>query len=162
MRSRARTAVPLLALACLLPATPLAGQVVWGVHATRANEFGGGSWGGGVQLGLDVPVLPVSVLAAADYLFPDCGAAGDCSFWGGSLDANLALPFPVVHPYATGGVVYRHFDTGDDAEATGTSGLALGLGVQVSLLALRAYVEGRYEFVNAPDDQVVWRIGLHF
>lgn len=157
---RFRPLVSVLPLAVLLAAAaPASAQLAFGVHGARANETDGGTWGGGAKVELTLPALPVGVVLAGDYFDLDEG-----SLLGWSLDAKAGLPFPIVRPYGTGGVVTRRLDPGDDGDpqtdAETDTGIGLGVGVDVEAVALRVFAEARYEFVG--NDQVVWRFGLVF
>ena len=145
-------------------AQPATAQFAWGVHAAKANETGaGGVWGAGAHLRVGLPVIPVDARAAVEYFRPDCVGSDDCTFWGWSIDARLRVPAPLVSPYFTGGLVRRHVDLSDDESLERKEGIAVGWGVEVGLgAALRAFVEARYEFVDAPSHQLMWRLGFYF
>lgn len=130
-----------------------------GIHVARAFDAFGGVNGVGGSLELSFPLFPIDVFVAGEYFFPDCGSVSDCSFMGGSADLHLSLPFPVLTPYATGGLVYRRTDVGIGAVAD--TGFGAGVGVNLGALVLGGYAEARYEFVG-DDDQVVVRVGLRF
>ncbi len=148
-----------LALAAVLGAARGAqAQLRPGIHAARAHDVGGGANGVGGSLQVGFPLLPVDVFVAGDYFFPDCGAV-DCSLWGGSADLHLTMPFPILTPYGTAGVVYRKYSA--DGVSSGATGFGLGAGVDLGTLVLGAYLEARYEFVD-PDDQLVFRLGIRF
>jgi hypothetical protein len=132
-----------------------------GVHVARAADFENGAWGVGASAELSFPLLPVDVFVAGDWFFPDC--TYDCSLWGGSADLHLTMPFPVLSPYGTAGIVYRSYTyrVGDVETSTGGTGFGLGAGVNLGTIVLGAYAEARYEFVD-PDDQLVFRLGIRF
>jgi hypothetical protein len=136
-------------------------QAKLGAHGAWAADAFGGSWGAGASLRFGTPVLPLAVFLAGEYFFPDCGTADGCGYMGGSADAHVNLPLPLLSPYLTGGVVYRRMEAGDGADAVANTGWGLGAGVDLGALALGAYAEARYEFVD-PDDQVVVRLGIRF
>ena len=144
-------------------AAPASGQLSWGLHATKAVETRGGTWGGGANLKVGFPVFPLDAVGAIDYFRPDCPQSDDCTFWGWSLDARFRLPFPIVHPYVTGGWVQRRFDVSNEDDSVTERGVAFGVGLEVDLLgAMQVFLEGRYELVDTPSNQVVWRVGLYF
>ena len=128
-----------------------------GLHVARAADAFGGVNGVGGSLQVTVPVLPVDFFVAGEYFFPDCDG---CSFWGGSADVHVTLPIPVVTPYATAGLVLRNTDQSDTRERTG--GFGLGAGVDLHLLKVGAFAEGRYEIMNGSGDQLVLRLGIRF
>jgi hypothetical protein len=155
----ARAAIVAILFAGTLASTPAGAQaqVVTGVHAVQATETLGGSIGLGVRAGINPPVFPVDIIASGEYLFPDCGD-DECSLWGGSIDANFALPFPILTPYVSGGMAYRSFQlSGADPEDSAI-GPTVGVGVRFSM----AFGEVRYEFADAPEQQVILRVGLLF
>lgn len=152
----------LLALALLAVSAPAAvdAQFRVGGHAAHAGNAFGGSSGLGVRAGFDLPFAPLGVTASAEYFFPDCASEADgCGLRGYGVDANFRMVLPVVRPYVSGGLVYRRLAPGGGLDARTHSGLAAGAGVDVSLSAVRAFGEGRYEFVS-PVRQAVWRVGL--
>lgn len=152
----------LAATALLAFAPPASCQLNPGVHVARAHDFAGGANGVGGSLELSFPLVPIDLFVAGDYFFPDCGGR-DCGLWGGSADVHFTLPFPILTPYGTAGLVYRKSTVTDlDVVSTGAStGFGLGAGVNLGTLVLGAYLEARYEFVN-PDDQFVIRLGVRF
>jgi hypothetical protein len=153
---------PLFAAAAIAFAAPGAqGQVNFGIHVARASKTVNGAANGlGASFDLKFPALPVDIMVAGDYFWPDCGTATGCSYMGGGADVHFALPFPVLHPYALGGVVVRRAKADSAATAVSNDGLALGVGVNLQGVALGAYGELRYEFV--PSHPVVFRIGIRF
>ena len=161
-----------LALFALVPADHAEGQLYFGGHiayATGADTdavdldpvFDGldGAVGVGGRIGWDLPVLPVDILAAGEYFFPDCGAE-DCAMYGGTLEALVRLPIPLVRPYALGGLVWRSWDAGD--EDGSSTGFDAGLGIDLHLLAVRVFLDARYEFLDDPQEQWVLRLGVNF
>ena len=130
-------------------------QFIWGVHVPYAVDVFDGAAGIGGRIGWDLPVLPIDIVGVGEYFFPDCGAE-DCSFWGGSADVNVRLPIPIVRPYLVGALVYRKVtglqtstDTVDSFDATG---VGAGIGLDFNLMAVRAFLDGRYEWLG--EDQV--------
>lgn len=157
--------VPLLAAVALAVGVPTAvqGQVAFGIHAARTTRAVNGAANGvGASLAVGVPVLPVHVVVSGDWFRPTCavGSSG-CSYMGGGVDLQLALPFPVVQPYALGGVVIRRSRAASGAATVSNRGLDLGAGVNLRGVVVGLYGEVRYEFVT-PDHPVVFRIGIRF
>ena len=147
-----------LALAAVSSLAPEAhAQANPGLHVARATDSFGGVNGVGGSLRLGLPVLPLDLFFAGEYFFPDCD---DCSFWGGSADIHFTLPVPGLTPYGTAGLVMRNTDASDTTVRTG--GLGLGVGLNLSTLAVGAYGEGRYELMDGGGDQLVFRLGLRF
>jgi hypothetical protein len=159
---RVLTFAPFLAAAAIAFAAPGAqGQVTFGVHAARATKTAHGAANGlGASFDLKFPALPVDVMVAGEYFWPDCGTDTGCSYAGGGADLHVALPFPVLQPYALGGVVVRRSKANSAATAVDDKGLALGVGANLGGLGLGAYGEIRYEFV--PAHPVVFRLGIRF
>lgn len=157
------TRAGLIALLILIAPVALSAQVNWGAHVAHADDVFDGTYGVGVRGGIDLPALPFDLMGSAEYFFPDCpsGQSG-CGFWGASLDANFRMVFPVVRPYISTGLVYRNFSPGGNGPDDTGTGIALGLGADVSLAGVRIFGETRYEFVTAPEREFVWRIGMLF
>lgn len=161
MKRRILLCTMALAGALALGSRPLQAQVSPGIHVARAADVFGGTNGVGASLQIGFPLMPVDVFVAGDYFFPDCGTASGCSYAGGSADLHFTLPFPVLTPYATAGLVYRRYDGGDTVDPESHTGFGLGAGVNLGTVVLGAYAEARYEFVD-PNDQLVFRIGIRF
>jgi hypothetical protein len=142
----------------LLYAPSTSAQLLYGGHLAHAADTFGGTTGVGGRLGFGVPVFSVEVLASAEYFFSGCSAA--CGLQGLSLDGNLALPFPLLAPYATGGWVVRRYDPAGDVDAETVSGIHLGVGISGGFAGAKLFGEARYEFVDAPERQFVLRVGL--
>lgn len=161
--SRRGAFAPVFTVAMLLLAAPGAqGQVHFGIHAARATKAPNGAANGlGASLELAVPVLPVDVMAAADWFHPDCGTASGCSYMGAGADIHLTMPSPVLQPYALAGVVLRRVKAGSGVDAVTDKGVALGVGLNLNGLVMGAYGEARYEFVTS-DHPLVFRIGIRF
>jgi hypothetical protein len=159
MRILRLAGIPVVLL--LLSAPPASAQVFWGAHLAKANTSFGGTKGAGLRAGLTLPLIPVEVVGSGEYFFPDCPPGfGGCALKGAALDANLRLPFPVLQPYATGGKVWRAFTPGAGAAETRLSGNSMGAGLNLSLGKARLFGEARYEFVDVPESQVMFRVGL--
>lgn len=132
-------------------------QIKPGLHVARATDSFDGVNGVGASVQVSVPVLPVDLFVAGEYFFPGCDG---CSFWGGSADVHVSLPIPVVTPYVAAGLVLRNTSHSDTVVRTG--GLGFGAGVNLNTLVVGGYVEGRYEFMDGSDDQLVIRLGIRF
>lgn len=136
----------------------------FGIHAARASDVFEGATGIGGQVAVNLPGFPLTVRGAVDRFFPDCpeDVADDCGAWGFTVDGNLAFPLPVLRPYASAGLVRRSVDPGDPPGETAEAGLALGAGLQLGLLGLNVFAEGRREIMDDLEDQWMFRLGLIF
>lgn len=167
---KARLPLLLAAAVLALPGRARAqdGVLGFGVHVTRANDLLDGATGVGGQIAVRLPALPVTFRGAVDRFFPDCPEdeqgveIDDCGAWGFSVDANVPLPMPVLRPYASGGLVRRAIDLGDPLGDSSETGLALGAGLELNLLGLGAFGEGRYEIFDEAGDGWVFRVGVVF
>ncbi len=131
-----------------------------GGHAIHAGQLFGGSGGVGLRGGIQLPLIPIDLMAAGEYFFPDCGELAGCGLQGVTLDANFRMIFPVVRPYISGGLAHRRYSPGGDALTINSSGLSVGAGIDVRLGGLGGFAEARYEFTEAPRSQSVVRIGI--
>ena len=86
----------------------------------------------------------------------------DCGLYGLTLDANFRLLFPLVRPYISAGLAYRNISPVEIGGDETVAGLGLGLGVDVALAGVRLFGESRYEFLDAPEKQFLWRLGALF
>lgn len=155
--------IPLLAAALftLVVPGPVWAQLRIGAHAAQAMDVFDGTLGVGARVGVEIPVLPFDLFATGEYFLPDCPPGNDgCGLRGASIEANFRMMVPVVRPYLTGGVAYREFNPGGGEIRVSDTGVALGAGVDIGLGRARLFGEGRYEFLKAPERQVVVRIGL--
>lgn len=151
-----------LPAAAVAPGTASA-QINWGAHVAHAADVFGGTYGVGLRLGIDLPALPFDLLGSGEFYFPDCPSGqGGCGFKGLALDANFRMVFPVIRPYVAAGLAYRSYSPGGDGADDNGTGPALGVGADVSLAGVRVFGETRYEFVGAPENEFVWRLGLLF
>jgi hypothetical protein len=161
--STARYRVIAPALALMMSgsvAQGLQGQISPGIHLAKASQAFGGAYGLGASLEMGVPLLPVRFMVAGDYFRPDCGGSSGCSFMGAGADVHFGLPAPVIHPYGLVGAVVRRTRAGSGQDALSSSGLALGVGLDLRAVAVGAYGEARYEF--AGNDEFVFRLGIRF
>ena len=147
----------------LLSASPAEGQLRVGGHLVRADDAFSGTVGIGVQAGMDPPLLPFEIVASGEYFFADCPAEeSGCGLYGLTADGNFRIIFPMVLPYIAAGLAYRHIDPAADNQAQSVVGPALGVGLDLGLSEIRIFSESRYEFVDAPEKQFVWRLGAMF
>ncbi len=103
-------------------------------------------------LALGLPLLPVSVrgeLAYDQLPAKAAGAgAGALKVASGTLDGILSLPFPLLHPYVIGGVGYYVHNHAIGEKRGGAAGVNGGVGVELSLPGIKAFVEARYHTVS--------------
>jgi hypothetical protein len=147
----------------LIGAAPAEAQLRIGGHFVNAQDAFDGTYGIGVRLGLDPPVLPLELIGSGEYFFADCPAGqSGCGLYGLTVDANFRIVFPVVRPYVSAGLAYRNIDLADPTEDDSVVGPTLGVGLDVGLSGFSIFGESRYEFVDAPEKQFVWRLGAMF
>ena len=153
-----------LVAACLiLSPSPADGQLRIGGHVVKAADAFDGSYGLGLGAGIDFPLLPFDLMASGEYFFADCPPEDpDCGLYGLTLDANFRLLFPLVRPYISAGLAYRNISPVEIGGDETVAGLGLGLGVDVALAGVRLFGESRYEFLDAPEKQFLWRLGVLF
>lgn len=157
--------LPLLlasALALTIIPTPAESQLRWGIHVAHAGKSFGGTTGLGARVGFDLPVIPLGFYASAESFFPSCPGEDTCRLRGATLDAHYRFPFPVIQPYATAGMAYRHFLPGDGSASEDVTGVVAGVGTTVSAGVVRGFAEARYEFAQVPSSQVMLRFGVLF
>ena len=168
-RPARRNRAGLLLLSCAawpglwaLPAG-ISAQLRVGGHFVHAAESFGGASGVGLRAGVAIPLLPLDVMASWARFSPECPPGEpDCGLTGLTLDANFRIPVPLVRPYLSGGIAYRSLDPVDPGDDGGVLGPGLGAGAEVALARLRLFGEARYEWVDAPEDQLLWRLGVLF
>jgi hypothetical protein len=144
-------------------ATSVAAQLRIGGHFVSAQDTFAGTQGVGVRVGFDPPILPFELMVSGEYFFTDCppGESG-CGRYGLTADANFRIVLPLVRPYLSAGLAYRNMDMAAPTQDEFVVGPTLGVGVDVGLSGLRLVGESRYEFMEAPDKQFVWRLGAMF
>jgi hypothetical protein len=155
---KAAIAVGTVLAIALAAAPPASGQLLYSGHIAHATDALGGTTGLGGRVGVGLPLLPAELLAGVEYYFTGCSTA--CGFQGLSVDANAWLPFSLLTPYATGGWVVRRYDAPGPTDAESDSGIHLGAGISGGLAGMRLFGEGRYEFLDVPEGQFVFRAGF--
>ena len=82
------------------------------------------------------------------------------------MEGLVRLPIPLVRPYALVGLTYRDYDnhksSSDTVDSGSNGGFSAGVGLDLNLLALRVFLDARYELLEEPTDQWVIRLGLNF
>ncbi len=135
-------------------------QIVGGVFGSYAVDAFDGTVGAGVLLGIDVPILPVDVYGSGTWFFAGCGG---CGLKGWSVGVSFRpLPLPLARPYVVGGVTDRTLDDARVGLVLKSGGTFAGLGLDVALLGMRVFAEGRYEFLDGELAQPVLRAGVLF
>lgn len=123
----------------------------------RSGDFNAG-WHAEGLADLSLPLLPIGLRAEAalDHLGNKSGgtATEALSVASGVLNATFSLPFPLVHPYAIGGVGYYHRNGAFGGSGASKAGINGGLGVEVKLPVIRAFAEARYHSVGFSDSSV--------
>ncbi len=139
--------------------TAASGQLLFGVHGSRAADLFEGVDGVGVRTGLRVG--PASLVAMGDWYFPEClgpAPTGACSYRSGAILGVLALPSPVVQPYVMAGVGRRWVEP--DIDPTRSWGVA-GVGLRAGLGGLGVFAELQAEGVRRNEARRwVFRLGL--
>lgn len=164
-----------LALALFALALPQSATAQIGIGIGAGPSFPTGHYGEGastgfnaqISLGLSVPLLPFGVRADGFINQFPSELEGNDRILGGTLNAELFFPSPLVSPYFTGGlgmynVDITHVDHRDKDTALGFNA---GLGVRLSLLAFTAFVETRAHHVNTAHESTQFiplTFGLRF
>ena len=155
--------VSVLLIALVTSPATVDAQLHLGGHVVRAADAFDGTQGLGLRVGVDLPALPFDLMASGEHFFPDCAPdEPNCGLGGLTLDANFRLVFPLVRPYISAGLAYRNIDPPTNGADESVAGLGLGLGVDVALAGVRLFGETRYEFVDAPEKQFLWRLAILF
>ena len=148
-------------LAAILLALPAraAAQVGLGVHYARLADAFGGTQGAGARVTIGLPLFPVSAAINGEYFFPRCGDR-DCTLRGVTADLNYSLPFPAFRTWVGLGWSVRQIDLDDIGRSRTERGLNLGVGAELGAAPLRPYLDVRYELADAPEEQLLLRLGL--
>jgi hypothetical protein len=191
-RSHALAAAAASALALAVPAHAARAQLGIAAGVTVPQGDYGDAAKGGFVLNpfLEVGAGPVAVRASVlwtrsdiddgfldDIPSPPANAnvSGNVNLIGGSLDAKLSLPVPLVTPYIIGGVgVYRQSveqelsgvvgEIGDIDESNTEMGYNVGVGVQLPTPVVRLFAEARWYSVRTTPKQnfVPITVGVRF
>ncbi len=117
----------------------------------RSGDFKAG-WHAEALADVGLPLLPLGLRAelAYDHLGNKAGSTATeaLNVASGVLNATLSLPFPVLHPYAIGGVGYYHRNGAFGGGGEGKVGINGGLGVELKLPVIRAFAEARYHSIG--------------
>lgn len=156
-------AAAILAVGALAPGKAEA-QLKFGAHVAYLNDginSEDGEFGLGARVGIDPPLIPFSFWAHGDYYFPDCGEF-DCGYQTFGADAVFSpLPFPVISPFLSGGVLFRRASF--EGNSSTEPGFAAGVGVTFGAL-VNGIVEIRREFFADEEGGNLWvaRAGIIF
>jgi len=104
-------------------------------------------WHAQAMVGFSLPAMPVSFRLDGVYHKFSLKEtdAGDARVWGGSLDAIVHLPVPVVSPYLIGGPGYYNLKSYQSTESVNKFGWNAGGGVSFHLShSVTSFVEARY------------------
>ncbi len=150
----------LLALACLAFARPVHAQlggigfgVAGGITAPQGDAkdaFKTGFHAQG-QATLSLPLVPIGFRGELAYDQMSAKAAGGdaLKLASGDVNATFGLPFPVFHPYASGGIGYYVHNAGTFGNREGKVGFNGGVGVELKLPMIpKVFAEARYHTVK--------------
>jgi opacity protein-like surface antigen len=101
----------------------------------------------GLFADIGLPLLPIGVRADLTYHQMADHGHGDLQVISGTLNGKYTLlPTPVLAPYVIGGVGYysSKIDDGHDHDRENNFGINAGVGLQFSLVGLRAFAETRF------------------
>ncbi|HEX9109523.1 MAG TPA: outer membrane beta-barrel protein [Longimicrobiales bacterium] len=163
-----RTLVPALALALLAcaGARPAAAQMgginlgaAVGVSAPSGDISGLFNSGYHIQglADLSLPLVPIGFRGelAYDQLGAKGSSPGPLKVASGVFDATFSVPFPVLHPYAIGGLgYYLHNGGAGIGSREGKVGFNGGVGVELKLPVIRVFGEARYHSISYPGTRV--------
>ncbi len=149
----------LLVLACLALARPAHAQlggINIGAAVGIANPAGDVKDGfkSGVHVeglaALSLPLVPIGFRGevAYDQMSAKVSGAGALKVASGVVDATFSMPFPVLHPYAIGGLGYYEHSSAVAGEREGKVGFNAGVGVELKLPVIRAFGEVRYHTIS--------------
>ena len=139
--------------------THAAAQVGLGAHYAHLADAFGGTAGAGARVTFGLPLLPFSAAVNGEYFFPPCGNR-DCTLRGVTADLNFSLPTPGFRTWFGVGWSVRQVDLDEFARRRTERGLNIGVGAEVGAVAFRPYLDVRYEFADAPEEQLLLRVGL--
>ncbi len=157
-----RTLVPallvgLLALAGARPAAAQLGGIALGAAAGVTAPSGdvSGMYNSGYHIqglaDLALPLVPIGFRGeiAYDQMGAKGSTPGPLKVASGVVDATFSVPFPVLHPYAIGGVgYYLHNGGAGIGSREGKVGFNGGVGVELKLPVIRAFAEARYHTIS--------------
>ncbi len=148
-----------LALAVLIapaPARAQMGGIALGgaIGHTAITGSRGGDFKSGLHLeglaDVSLPLVPIGLRGELGYDQLDATTSGDPALKVASAVANatFSLPFPVIHPYAIGGIGYYYANSSLNGSRQGKAGLNGGVGVELKLPVIRIFAEARYHSIS--------------
>jgi len=167
-----RILVPALALVALAGARPAAAQmggISLGAAAGVTSPSGdvSANFNSGYRFqglaDLSLPLVPIGFRGEIAYdQVPARGSTpGPLKIASGVVNATFSVPFPVLHPYAIGGVgYYLHNGSAGIGSREGRVGFNGGVGVELKLPVIRLFGEARYHTISYSSGKRVAMIPL--
>ncbi len=99
---------------------------------------------------LSVPLVPIGLRGELAYDKLDATTSGNPALEVASAVANatFSLPFPLLHPYAIGGIGYYSANSSLSGSRQGKAGWNGGIGVELKLPVIRVFAEARYHSIG--------------
>jgi hypothetical protein len=117
-------------------------------HGDAANAFKSGIHVEALAA-LSLPLVPIGFRGEVAYDQMDSKAgAAKLKVASGVFNATFSVPFPLIHPYAIGGVGYYIHNSSINATREGKIGVNGGAGVELKFAKLRAFAEARYHSIS--------------
>ncbi len=131
-----------------------------GITSPSADIGGGFNSGYHVEglAALSLPLVPIGFRGELAYDQLDAkssntSASGSLRLASGVVDATFSFPFPIIHPYAIGGVGY-YVHNSSIGSREGQVGFNGGVGLELKLPVIRAFGEARYHSISYPGTHV--------
>ncbi len=148
-----------LALAIALTPTPAHAQMgALALGAAIGHTASSGNRGSDFKSGLhlegladlSLPLVPIGLRGEVGYDQLDAKTSGNPALKVASAVANarFSLPFPVLRPYAIGGIGYYYANSTLTGSSQGKAGWNGGVGVELKLPVIRVFAEARYHSIN--------------
>ncbi len=158
MRRTLLTGATLLLAVLLVPRTAqaqLGGLSLGGaLGRTAISGDRGGDFKSGLHVeglaDLSLPLVPIGLRGevAYDNLDPTSGTGSSLKVASAVGNATLSLPFPLLHPYAIGGVGYYVAGSALSGSRQGKVGINGGVGLELKLPVIRIFGEARYHSIS--------------
>ncbi len=157
MRRFLLAGAPLLLVALLAPRpvqAQLGGLAIGGavghtgISGDRGPDFKSGAHLEGL-VDLSLPLVPIGLRGelAYDHLAATTGS-GSLKVASAVASAHLALPLPLLHPYAIGGLGYYYANSALSGSRQGKAGWNAGVGLELKLPVIRVFGEARYHSIG--------------
>lgn len=156
-----RFTIPAALLALIAASSPAAAQMGglnFGAAYGPSRIVGGHSdsfntgWHAEALSDLSLPLVPIGFRAelAYDHIGNKAGSAATEALTLGSalINATVALPLPMVHPYVIGGIGYYSRNGALGGGREGKGGINGGAGVELKLTTLHLFAEARYHSIG--------------